>query len=443
MNIPHLSKADDGLAPTHTVAGDLCGIPLPAGIAGFLNAGAEFLTSAFHAYGSLQPGNRVRRIVSWERCRGGNSGDKLALTAEFDDHTQGLHRHLFVKFSRDFDDPFRDRRRYELEPEVRFAQLTRARDFPIRVAKPYFADFSAATGTGLLITEQVRFGEGAVEPLHPKCKDELLEDPQSYYSAILESVARLAGAQKAGRLSPLVDRLFPLDLRAGRTFPEVPWSREELQQRLATFRRFAEECPQLLPQGTSDAAFLQRFETEAQEVAANAQAIRDALHQDERFIALCHWNAHIDNAWFWRNPSGSLGCGLLDWGLVRQMNVAYSLWGSLCGGSPQLWRDDIDDLVAYFADVYHREGGPQLPVSRLIEHLDAYIALIGLAQMMTVPDIVHSRVPDARSARGVGDERFQHDEVARTFLYIFGTFLDRWNRADLGGKARVYRKPAG
>lgn len=40
----------------------------------------------------------------------------------------------------------------------------------------------------------------------------------------------------------------------------------------------------------------------------------------------------------------------------------------------------------YQNDVYHREGGPQLPVSRLIERLDAYIALIGLAQMKTVPE---------------------------------------------------------
>ena len=29
-------------------------------------------------------------------------------------------------------------------------------------------------------------------------------------------------------------------------------------------------------------------------------------------IALCHWNANIDNAWFWREPDGALRCGLID-----------------------------------------------------------------------------------------------------------------------------------
>ena len=61
---------------------------------------------------------------------------------------------------------------------------------------------------------------------------------------------------------------------------------------------------------------------------------------------MSHFNPNIDNAWFWRDASGALGCGLLDWGRVRQMNVAYALWGSLCGAGLDIWDTHLDELLA-------------------------------------------------------------------------------------------------
>src|SRR3546814_6617522 len=49
--------------------------------------------------------------------------------------------------------------------------------------------------------------------------------------------------------------------------------------------------------------FITRFEQEAQRFLEHETAIKCFLHADPKFIALCHWNAHIDNAWFWRDAA--------------------------------------------------------------------------------------------------------------------------------------------
>src|SRR5690606_785434 len=139
----------------------------------------------------------------------GNSGEKLLLSVEYARADPALHTDLFVKFSRHFDDPFRDRRRYELEGEVRLADLSRLPAFPVHVAKPYFADFDRESGSGVLITRQIAVGQKGIEPLRPKNLDHELANPIDYYRATVTALARLAAAHQSGRLSPQADTLFP------------------------------------------------------------------------------------------------------------------------------------------------------------------------------------------------------------------------------------------
>ena len=77
-------------------------------------------------------------------------------------------------------------------------------------------------------------------------------------------------------------------------------------------------------------------------------AIRQYLHSQPDFIALCHWNANIDNAWFWRNAQGELECGLMDWGRVGQMNVALAIFGALSGAEIELWNEHLTELLTLF-----------------------------------------------------------------------------------------------
>ena len=115
------------------VAGDTLGLSIPAHPEALRAGGEAFLTEAFRAAGTLAPDNRVSRITRFEKCPGGSTGTKLLLSLAYERPEPGLHEDLFVKFSRDFDDPIRDRAAAQMELEVRFAALSRAPGFPIAV----------------------------------------------------------------------------------------------------------------------------------------------------------------------------------------------------------------------------------------------------------------------------------------------------------------------
>jgi hypothetical protein len=414
------------------VRGDATGLAIPAHAAALRAAGAAFLTDAFRAFGSLSRDNRVVRITRFEPFPGGNSGHKLFLSVEYARAEPGLHADLFVKFSRDFADAFRDRRRHELESEVRLAALSRLPGFPVAAPAACFADFHRETGTGLLISERIAFGAGGIEPLRRKCMDHELADPLAYYRATVSALARLAAAHKAGRLSPQVEALFPFDPETAAAENPIPWNEAQLRDRVARLAAFAESCPRLLPEHVATPELIARLERDAVRFLRQEATIRRFLHADRDFIALCHWNTNIDNAWFWRDASGSLQCGLLDWGLVRQMNVTTALWGGLCGASPDIWDRHLDELLGLFARVLHEHGGPRLAVADLRLHMDLAVAMLGLALMMDVPSLVLARLPEAAEASSPLDPILLEDQVVHGFLHVFSAFLNLWESHDFG-----------
>jgi len=309
--------------------GNTTSLAIPAHPDALRAAGADFLTHAFRTFGSLPDDNRVARIVSIAPCHAGNSGQKLFLTVAYERPDPALHTDLFVKISRDFADAFRDRRKYELEAEVRLAALSRLPAFPVHVAKPYFADFDHESGTGILITQQIAFGRDGLEPLRAKCMDHTLPNAVEHYQATITALARLAAAQKTGRLSPELERLFPYDRAAAEADPPIPWDEAQMREKVAAIGAFVAGSPQLFPPAVQAPGFIARLERDALAFLRHEAAVRRFLHADPRFVALTHWNTNIDNAWFWRDAQGVLQCGLLDWGMVRQMNLAYGLWGGL------------------------------------------------------------------------------------------------------------------
>jgi hypothetical protein len=415
------------------VRGDTTGLAIPAHAAALRSAGAEFLTQAFHAFGSIAADNRVERITRCESFSGGNSGDKLILSVDYAREEPGLDSDLFVKFSRDFVDAFRDRRRYELESEVRLAGLSRLPTFPVAAPVPYFADFHHESGTGLVIMRQILFNTGTVEPHLHKCMDHELADPLAYYRPIVTSLARLAAAHKSGRLSPQVEQLFPFDARAAAADIPIPCDEPELRLRLARFADFAQSCPQLLPPGASTAEFIATFQRDALRFLHHEKTVKRFLHANPDFIALCHWNANIDNVWFWRDAAGVRQCGLLDWGMVRQMNMAYSLWSCLSMTTLEVWNEHLDELLALYIRTLGDEGGPALKLDALRLHLDLTVAVLGLALMSDAPALLLSRMPDIGRASGPLDPILHRDSVVRGFLQGFRSFLNLWATHDFGG----------
>ena len=415
--------------------GDATGLDIPAHPQAFREDGAAFLTRAFHAFGALAPDNAVARIVACEPCPGGSTGAKLFLSVEYARPDPALHGELFVKFSRDFDDPRRDRQRTEMKTEAPFLALTRRAGFPIAVPAAYFADYHEPTGTGLAITERVGYGEAGIEPHRRKALDHLtMADPLPYYRAVITALARLAGAHKAGRLAPGVDARFPFDPVAGSADP-IRYSAEELEAELDHCRDFAGVAPQLLPEDLRDEAFLDRLAADARSIRAHEAAIQRALTADPDLVALCHWNAHIDNCFFWRDDAGRLRCGLIDWGRVGQMTLGSVLWGALSAADHAIWERHLDELLALFVAEYAASGGPRVAVATLERHLILHMAAMGTARVLAFPEVIRFRLPACVGASGPLDPMFEPVAVdpARNCRQIYVNLLRYWQAKDFGG----------
>lgn len=414
--------------------GGATGIEIPVDPQALLEAGAEWLTSAFRAYGAIPRDNAVTRIVRSEPFEAGNSGDKLVLSVEYARPDPAIHRELFVKFSRCLGDPFRDRRAHELHGEVRLADLSRHPAFPVAVAKPYFADFDPASGNGVLITQRIVFGQGGIEPLHVKNMDHLLAHPEHYYRATVTALARLAAAHQSGRLAPEADRLFPFDPAKAEAELPLPWTAEEVREKAERTAAFLTEMPQLFRANVTSPEFARRFVEDAVRFQRHDHAIRRFLYSDPRFVALAHWNTHIDNAWFWRDEHGVLQAGLLDWGMVRQMNLAIALFGGLSGGNLDLWDAHLDSLLALFLDELAEHGGAKLDPRLFRLHFDLAIGTLTLALMMDATAMFIQRMPDLASASGPDDPLLHRDKVVHGFLHTLRAALDLWEHDDFGAR---------
>jgi hypothetical protein len=410
------------------VTGDRFGQAIPADPATLRGGGPRFFTDAFRSAGALADDNAVARITDFGEVAGGSTGRKVALGVEYDHPQPGLHTDLFVKFSRDLDNPTRDRGKTQMEPEVRFAALSRSPGFPIAVPAALFGDYHRRSGTGLLITERIRFGVNGIERQYHKCLDYEMPEPLEHYRALLTALARLAGAHRSGLLPAEETAHFPLDVQAATVGERTPLSADKLERRLNQLAEFVQTG--LLPTKVGSPEFLARLREDVPRIAHHEDAITRRLAADSDYVALCHWNANIDNAWFWRDTDGGLRCGLMDWGCVSQMNVGMAIWGAMSGAETDLWSRHLDELLELFVAEVHRSGGPNLDPARLRRHTLLYAAAMGVAWLLDVPALIGKRFQTAPTSRK--DPRIRDDESVRAPLQMLSNLLSAWERHRVG-----------
>ena len=415
-----------------TVVGDQLGIDFPVAIEPLLELGAEFLTEAFHVSGALPKGNRVVAITASQEFYGGGMGRKLLLEVRYLEPLRELHTHLFAKFPRDFGDPLRDLYGPLMESEVRFALLSRGAEFPIVVPKCYFADFNAETVSGILITERVAYGEGTIEVRHEKCLDYRLHDPLSHYQALTRTMARLAGFHKAGKLGENTDVQFPFDANKIEMGSRIPYTPEQLQAKLQKLVTFAHDYPQLLPGPIGSAGFLRRFSQEVLLVQEHEKKLRRYLNGHNDYVALCHWNMNLDNAWFWFNAQSELQAGLLDWGSVGQMNLAQGFYGMTCAAEADFLNEHRRALLTLFVEEYSRAGGPTLRVEELAFQVKLSVALMGIAWVLDAPSLVEAQIPNLHAVKDRFDPILEGNTFARIQLHVLTILLNEWIFDDIG-----------
>ena len=231
------------------------------------------------------------------------------------------------------------------------------------VPRTQFADYNRVTGTGVLISQRIRFGVNGIEQQYHKCLDYEMREPVEHYRALMRAVGRLAGAQRSGRLSDLTDQ-FPVNLGAAAVGEPPPLTPDKLRRRVIRLAEFAETHPGLLPANVRSPEFLARLADEAPQVMEAERAIWRYLADATDYIALSHWNANVDNAWFWTDGN-VLQCGLMDWGCVSQLNLAMAIWGAMSGAEIDLWDNHFDECLEVLCGEVHSSGGPRLDPGEL------------------------------------------------------------------------------
>lgn len=415
--------------------GDIFGLDFPTHPEALKSGGPEFLTRAFRTSGALEGNNSITHITTLDEWTLGGTGVKAMLSVAYERDAPGLSRDLFVKFSRNFHDKVRDGGRHHMPPEVRLANMSRDPDFPVAVPKCFYADIQQDTLTGIIVTDRIPYGQGAIEPHYPKCMDQILPEPLAHYRELVSNLARLSGAYKSGRLGDAAKRYFPLDvdmLIARRPRLEAAL----LAKRINRLAEFILQYPHLAPAHIADRAFLDGFCADAQLAVEQQEDIWRFLHSQPDMIALCHMNANIDNAWFWRDTNGALQSGLIDWGSVGQMSVASSIWGCIGAAEPETHDRHLDELLDLFAAEYALAEGPVLDRGELALHLEMHVMMSAL-HMTTAPPAILREVPDPGAAADRYDPIFTANETARVQLKITISLLNMWQRRDLGRLLRA------
>jgi hypothetical protein len=414
------------------VTGDHSGLPIPVDPAALRAGGTTFLTQAFRVSGALTADTAVSRISRFDEIPGGSTGRKLLLRVEYDKPDADAHADLFVKFSRDLHNPIRDRGKTQMESEVLFASLSGTPGFPITVPAAQFADYHRDTGTGILITERIHFGVNGIERQYHKCLDYEMPEPLDHYRALLTAWARLVGHHRSGCLPAAMINQFPVDLQSATVGEPVSISAGKLDRRLNRLAEFAHTSPGLLPANVRSPQFLERLRNDAPRFLQYEPAVWNHLAAQTDYIALCHWNANVDNAWFWRDAGDDVHCGLLDWGCAGQMNVAMALWGAMSGAETDMWDHHLDDLLGLFVAEIRMCGGPDLDVSELRHQLMLYVGIMAVAWLLDVPALIRSRFGDVARCLSRKDPLIKDDESVRAPLQMLTNALNLWEKMHFG-----------
>ena len=414
--------------------GDIRGRDFPVHLDALRIAGPRFLTEGFRATGSMGTNNSVAAITELEPFSGGSTGRKALLSVTYKHSDPELPERLFVKFSRDFDNELRDRGKRQMESEVRFGLLSQIPDFPVAVPRCLFAEYHVESGSGILISERIAFGAGGIEPHHPKAQDYEIENVRAHYDVLVAALARLAGSHRAGRFPDDVMAHFESGPAKVKAREGKSCAADQVRSRVIRYADFAAQCPQLLPASIRSEAFIDLLLTEVPRSFEHADALRTALRESARdLFAFCHWNANIDNAWYWQNRNGDLACGLLDWGNVGVMNMVTALSSALVFAEPDFVIENLDHFFDLFSGVFAEVGGGPLDPALLKLQFSLQMVVGGLQWPLDIVPLILRHLPVLTSATDRFDPRIADDEFLRTQLHLLTAYLMLWQASDPGG----------
>jgi len=346
----------------------------------FSEVTAEWLTNAFHAAGTLQKGNAVKKILNVHElpltgfdCAGG-AGIKAFFTVEYSQPDVALHTELFVKMPWNFEQNpqyrtlissvYGDGDGLELSVYVYLEGI-----LPIPIPQYYFGDICRETTQYVLVTEKIAYGGGTILPPCGKYQDKLLgSDAHRYYYALLRALARIAGNDKKGvfdEYSSFGPAPKPMQMTDKIRIRRQQANRSIVASSLNTLDNFVNNiAPQIFNDQVK--AEFGRVKESLLQCAPYLYDIQHYVTSDEKYTALGHINLQLDNAFFWERGDGELDCGLLDWYGCSRSPFVGIFQGCLSGAEPEMLAQHDRGFMECFCAEYQKAGGPAIDASELL-----------------------------------------------------------------------------
>jgi len=361
--------------------------------------GAQWLTKAFHAAGTLSQNNSVTAITSFveldlqgDNAQGG-AGQKAIMTVEYATKCPELHERLFIKV------PWA----YEVNPKWRSILSSHYGDgdgrelsvyvlaedlMPVRMPRLYFGDLCRDTSNFILIIECIEYGNGSIMEKCGKYQDKRLKGAHEYYYALMIALARVAAADKQGVFDEIINSF--VNKSGHRPLPDNNARRLANRERtiemfddLVEFQRLA---PNLFSIDICEPNFLSNLRSELVQCSTYFTAATNWVGADDAYTALGHTNLQVDNAFFWRkSDEGGYEAGLLDWYNTTRAPFASIFLGCLSGAEPSVVADHLQGLMECFVSEYKTAGGPKISAEVLLlqYQLLSVQALVGSFSFIT------------------------------------------------------------
>jgi hypothetical protein len=387
-------------------AGDQYNLIFPFSHEMLQSMGADFLTEAFRAAGTLDSDNCIEALFNYQILDAGGASTSAAFDVVYRKALPGLHTQLFVKM------PAADPMRKFISSHMLYGETQ------IAMRQYYFGDYCRETSNGILVTERIGFGEAPIEPVLPKGLDQLLPDAAERYAVLTSLQARLVAFHKRGGLGFDTEDIFPFRAKiTGMPAVEIDPLIDFIEDKVG----------HLLPAKYLRPSFLSQLRQDGERILDSLDMLSGYIGRDVDYTGFCHANLNLDNAWFWRTPTGNLQAGLIDWGSAGQMSLGQSFQGMLFASEPSKFLALRQTLVSHFVAEYKQASGVTLDGEKLLLH--AKIASItGLPLLVfAIGDALgrYSKA-DLRGISNTNDPRLSTDSGLGTMLSMLGIFLEEW-----------------
>jgi len=176
--------------------------------------------------------------------------------------------------------------------------------------------------------------------------------------------------------------------------------------------------------------YLKKFFTEAKEMGKYCAEMAYYTRVVPEYFSLCHPNAQVDNAWYWKNEDGVVQCGLLDWGGVNHSAIPVCLGNGWIGAEPEMMDEHEDGLIQAFIDEYAKITGFTFEHRNLWMHIKMAQASVLYGCFCNVGTLISKTVdkkawPSIKSRR---DPQINDNFLARCYFVQVEMFLAMWRK---------------